>query len=494
MRSGIITRPTIPPISLTPVVVDQVQINVTASYAGVPFVGAYLFESSRSVNGPFNAFAPQASPVLQDPSLTPGQTAFYRCRIQTKYDGVTPYSPTVFATTPANTPPAGPFKWNPGHFGQPLDFFTANNTYSALQTEIAQISGLNNLQGVMVTFKMASLEPIQGELDVSPTYPKGYATGAALFKSVLDHLGGDFSKQFRLAAKISVGNYTLTHPGNASGSGDGSVIPTYIQNSSAYGVAGYRVGGVITNATSHGWWGGDGNGNTSAMSLHRPAVMARLIKLAQVFGGYFDGHPLLEKWILEENSFFIGANGANGCPDFSSSAMDTQCQAYITQVVPFWPTTDVVFENTFDNTVTQTQAFHAFMNQNRCSPGFTDIVGQSNVVGHGQVEWGQTIQVGGVPSGGTLPAKDYRPLCRSFQEAEAPDYGAFGGVRGGFTGADILNNANTNIQPTHMAWTMCPVLFTGMKAGTDWPNLGPFLNNPANALVNKSQPPASFFA
>src|SRR5207245_1942930 len=147
---------------------------------------------------------------------------------------------------------------------------------------------------------------------------------------------------------------------------DFSIIPAYVQNSpGTYGNAGYRVAGVVTQPGKGGWWGGDGNGNTYAAAMHRPAVADRVMKLYQALASYYNGHPLVEGGFFEENSFVYGAASNNACPDFSKSAIQANYQSTLVGTVASWTKTHVVFENTYFGDETSTQAYMDWMYQHR---------------------------------------------------------------------------------------------------------------------------------
>lgn len=402
--------------------------------------------------------------------------------------------PSIFILgTPSVIGPTGAKKWNPGHYMGPDTNVTKGSTFTSVKPETDGLNNFDLILGYMPTFKWGSLEPIQGELDVTPAYPLGYATGAALIQSFITNLTTLYNKPKRLLPKISVGSYTNTHPGNASGSGDFSNLPQYILESPVFGPAGYRiggVGGVLTNAATFGWWGGDGNGKTYGACLHRPAVMARLTKLIQTLGIYFDGNPWVEAFMYEENSFAIGTCSANACPDFSVAAFDTNFRTHLAAVIGSWPRTNVVFENTFGGTPDVTSAFMDYQIGIKVLPGSTDTGGDTYVAAHGhQLSWGTDVYCGVVPNGGTRAATDYRPKVRFFAEVEGLDMGAFGGIQGGFEPADILLNINKRIMASHAIWcNLATGITTGKITNVNWPALAAFLNNPANALTTSAYP------
>ncbi len=125
----------------------------------------------------------------------------------------------------------------------------------------------------------------------------------------------------------------------------------------------------------------------------------------------------------------------------------------------------------------------------------TDVLGQTYVNSHSgnPYSWGAQTMCGKVPSGGTLAAVNYRDQGYMLSpQVQGPDMGAFGGIQGGFTPADILTDLNTTLKARKTFWIIMqpPASNWGstLKAGATWDQLGPFLNDPANALTNTSRP------
>lgn len=383
-------------------------------------------------------------------------------------------------------------KWRPGHAGGFINVIRRGDTLARVKSEIDAMAPYANIQGYLGNFTWASLEPTPGESDTSATYPNGYATGAALIKSIYDYLAA-MTPPRDLTVKLNVGSFTTTHPGAT----DYSIIPQYIQTDSTYGASGYRVAGTVTNVPAqHGWWGGDGNGNTYTACIHRSAVMNRLIKLVQTLGAYFDGLPYFYGWSFDENSFIIGGSSANSCPDFNSTAADTQLRNYVSQCIGTFPMSHFLFENSFAGTGQLSQAFMDFEVQNGVVQSNTDVLGFTYSTAHNgnPYSWGMQAYVGAVPSGATGTPTNY--MAQGYPcmpEVQATDMGAFGQFGGGYTPQDILKELNVVLGASRVWWTILTgnaSSYGAIKPGAVWSQLGPYLNDPANALTNTAYPSA----
>ncbi len=377
-------------------------------------------------------------------------------------------------------------KWRPGHAADFNTLMLSGDTLTKIKPEIDAIAPYPLVLGYEPSFAWAALEPIKGENDTSSLYPNGYATGAALIKSIHDYLA-NMNPPRDLMVKLSVGAYTKTHPGST----DYSIIPQYIQTDSTYGAAGYRVAGTVTNTSQHGWWGGDGNGNTYAACIHRSAVMARIIKMVQTIGAYCDNLPYFYGWNFDENSFVLGASSANGCPDYSNSSADTQFRAYGSQCVGTFVKSHFLFENSYAGTSQFSQSFMDFQMANGIVQSNTDVLGYTKY-NPSPYTWGMQAFCGFVPGGATGPATNYRDQgYPCMPEVQATDMGAYGQFGGGYTPADILQELNLVLKASRVWWTVLlgnASSYGNPKPGATWDQLGPFLNNPANALTNTTYP------
>ncbi len=374
----------------------------------------------------------------------------------------------------------GQIKWNPGHY---MDFNTYLNGTGNLSTIVAEMDGLNNFDrilGYQAAIYWGALETAQGD----------YSAGISLISSLLNTLKTKYNKPKRLAVIVAIGNPTKTNPNGSFG-----VIPQYIQSAPAtYGSAGYRVGGVLTNTSFGGWWGGDGNGNTYGACIHRPAVADRIARVFEAILAAFDSEPYFEGIMLDENSFIWGASGSNGCPDFSTSAFINGYNTIIGRAKVAGPHTNVAYQNTFAGTPTPTQQIMDWIYQNKVMECPTDSGGAQYVQAHNNtpISWGMAAYRGVVASGSTWTPTDYAPLTRAWAQVQGPDLGAYKGEPyHAKSAADMLTSLNLYSKVSHAFW--CNLPNSTQAANADgivitWSTLAPFLNNPANALTNTAYP------
>ncbi len=381
-------------------------------------------------------------------------------------------------------------KWNPGHRGDFNTVLFSGNTLSTIKSELDAIKPYPLVKGYQPNFTWASLEPVKGETDTSTLYPNGYATGATLIRSIYDYLAA-MTPPRDIMVKLNVGAFTKTHPGAT----DYSIIPQYIQTDSTYGAAGYRVGGVLTNVVGqYGWWGGDGNGKTYAACIHRPAVMARIIKLVQTLGAYFDQLPYFYGWNFDENSFVLGTSSANGNPDYSNTLADTGFRNYVTSCQPIFVNSHFLFENSYAGTSQLSESFMDFQMQNGVVQSNTDTLGFTYSSAHSGAPytWGMQSFVGLIPGGASGPATNYRDQgYPCMPEVQATDLGAYGQFGGGYSKEDILKELNQVLKASHAWWTVltgAASSYGNIQPNSVWTAMGPFLNDPANALTNTAYP------
>jgi hypothetical protein len=405
-----------------------------------------------------------------------------------------PSSPSPAPThTSSPTPPVNSKakKWNPGHYaGANTTLFTGSMTDGRINTinsEIDMIKAYPLVKGYLTFISWGAIEGNQDD----------YSAGFALIDSMLARLGA-MSPQRRLAIKIQVGGYTRTHPGN----GDYSIIPKYLQsNVSLYGQAGYRVNKVITTVSGvSGWFGGDGNGNTHAAQMHNPNVMNRFVKMLQALAARYDKHPLVEAFVWEESSFVIGANDNNKNPSWNNNQLIVNYQNALKAHVAACPMTNVVFENTYnaptntDNNETSTQKFMDFMYANKVIPGATDTGGFNYIKTKTNgipLSWGMAAYVGHKTANSSWTPRDYRSLTRSIVEVQGPDLGAYlNEPFRALTPQDMLDSLNTYSHASHVFWSVLPDAIKAAGTGPiiHWSTLGPFLNDPKNALMHTQYP------
>jgi hypothetical protein len=399
----------------------------------------------------------------------------------------TPTSTPTPAPTVAPTPITGShiIKWNPGHYlasGGVLNPGATIANSSFLPWELDSLNNQNAFIGYRMFITWAALEPTQGNYDFSQ------------INSVLTYLKTQLNVPKHLVLVVLPGSFTNVSPGS-------STIPQYILSGSQYGPGGYRVGGKITNS-GYGWWGGDGNGNTSAACLYRPTVLARWLALQQALGKAYDSEPYFEAIMFQEDSWVEGAWGTNGAPDYPGG--NTTLPMYeniLTTTVAAFPHTTVIEENTWCcGTPSLTTQLEQFMVQNRVAPGTADTYGQTWISAHnGEVQnWGLNAYIGLIPSfnlqnvlvfsNGT----DYRPVIHSMMDIEGPDLGVvqnMGGTigSGGYTPQDICNALNQTYGSSHAFWTWLGNS-SSLPPSAQWNNLAQSVSN--CSLVNTSYPKA----
>jgi hypothetical protein len=383
-------------------------------------------------------------------------------------------------STCANSPasPGGKIKWNPGYYGESNTVVRAGGTISRVQQELDMVGAKPGIQGYLFLTTWGALEPTQGNYDFT------------LLDSIYKRLTTGYATPKRMALTVEVGGFTSTQPDN----NDGSILPLYLQRNSVYGAAGTRVGGTTKNVPgAFGWWGGDGNGHTYAAQLHRASVMERYIALIKAIGAWGDSKPYFEAIVFAENSLWIGANNNNGSGSgYSDTDSTIQQQALIKAAVAAFPTTNVVYENTFMATPTPTQNLEAFLIANRAAPGQTDTLGLSYAQARGgwPGSWGMATVIGYPVKGSSYSGPDYRTQgVRTMIEVQAPDLGAFGGLaaaRGGFAVADICAMANQIAQASHVFFVVIPDSVSWVPADRRWTQATATLA--ANPLIHTEYP------
>lgn len=357
-----------------------------------------------------------------------------------------------FVTPTTNAPGTQQVTWNAGFYGD------GNTVISGSQDPVSRVAFEMNLVGATAGclgycafMTWGAYETAQGV----------YATDKldALYTYMTTH----FATPKRLSIILEVGAFTTTHPGTT----DGSTLPLYLQqNVGLYGQAGYRVSGVLTQPSgASGWWGGDGNGNTYCAQLHRTSVMNRFIALIQSVAAWAADKPFFEDIIIGENSLWVGANSANGGGSGYSDAAATTTQiSFMQNVVPASPTKNIVYVNTYMQTITPAQNLETDIVNNGCTPGQTDTMGltQINFRGNNLTSWGVAAYAGQQLSGSTATVTNWRDNgVHLITEVQAPDLGAFGGISAGST---------ANVSITFSAPVLTNATSASIVSPASWPN------------------------
>lgn len=375
-------------------------------------------------------------------------------------------------------PPPSKIKWT-GHTGHwmnnnhPVTFGEAQGglASSPINAEVADL--IAGIVGYKLSISWSALDPnADGNVAASP----GYAFIQAV-KTKMNNMGN-----YKLFILPEAGAFSSSHPGT----NDNSLIPLPIQqNVALYGQAGYTVAGITTTPPGvSGWWGGDGNGTTYGAALHNANVMAKYIQTMNKLGALLDGDPQVSGLDFRENSLYIGALGSNGGGSgYSNIAWDTQARNYCTAMRTAWPTSNLVYQNTFyhggggpPTGETMCQNFTNFMIANRIVTGGADLVGQT----HGDMgNPGADAYIGIQYSNSTAIVSDRRATVRSMIECEGPDYSRY-------TLSDLYNGAQNVAQAAIIWWAR--IVAGSTPANAQWPQLKLFLTNPANALLHQGYP------
>lgn len=342
--------------------------------------------------------------------------------------------------------------WNPGLWGDANTVvFNGQTVASRISSELSIVKARADCIGYCMFITWAAIETAQDVYQFSQ-FDDCYNSLAAAGK--------------RMLVIPEVGAFSSSHPGTT----DASILPLYLQQDPAtYGQAGYRVAGVVTTVSGRsGWYGGDGNGTTYAAQLHNTNVGNRFIKLIQAIANWANSKPLFDGIIFGENSFWVGANSDNGGGASYSDAKATATQnALIQASVAAFTKANVVYENTFMQTVTPTQVLENSLIQEKAMPGQTDLYGHMYITYRNSPSgtvfgWGQQAYAGQLGPGSTAPITNWKAQgVRFLTEIQAPDLGAYSGVAGGtfnfpFASAPNVGDTTSQVSPS----------FNGGK----WPN------------------------
>jgi hypothetical protein len=378
--------------------------------------------------------------------------------------------------------PAGPVKWNPGHYMGSNGILTSNRTMADFKTEMDAINAWDNVIGYRVFVSWGALESAQGVYNF------------AVLDAILSRLQTQYNKPKRLVIALL--------PGSFGGSGlhedDDRYIPLYIQHNASYGPS--------PTSGSFGWWGPSAAGvskSSYAAAIWRPAVTDRLIALVQALGAHYDSQPNFEALIFQEDSWIAAnANTSPGAPDYSDSAMVTQLERLLTAATAAFPHTSVAMENTWLKYPTPAQSFEQWMVANRIAPASPDTVGQSAFTNFNYANRalapGLQALLGIRNNGSAATPTDMRPQARAMMDIEAPDIAgadyAAEGAAAGFQPLDLIAALNKTYLASHAFWTHlfgAERIVGGKTVGevspwAVWSNLAPVIN--ANPLTNTAYP------
>lgn len=342
--------------------------------------------------------------------------------------------------TPILPPPVGtPVKWYPGQGVESDTVLSKNGTLASVQSEINMISSLDNVLHYMILVTWSMLQ------QVANVYT--FTALDAIINYLTNRGSSAMNTPKNYWIQIICGSFTKTNPA----AGDFNIVPQYIQQSSAFGQAGFRVGGVTTQpAGVFGWWGGDGNGNTYAAALWRPAVMAEYIKLCNAVGARYDSDLRYGGIYQGEDSFYQGTGSTNGA-DYNDTTQRNNWNNWLTSVCTSHPTTSVAFSETF----LQVQPNSIALTNNITDgtfPNHPPLMAQTDSLGavqRGAIHtWGTQTYAGQL---GTLGNRI--STGRFVAEVQAPDQGFF--INLGSPREDIKAGLDV-LGCTHSFWAILP--------------------------------------
>jgi hypothetical protein len=199
----------------------------------------------------------------------------------------------------------GNIKWHPGHYvwvsGPGFPSRVQASTYALLNAT----ANNSNLAGIQIIFKWADLEGATAG---------DYSAGFAMMDALLAKLAA-LPHPKRLMISVIERSF-----GTANGGQPNGLIPQYVIN---------MPSGVAVAQTGSNWSGG----LNAIARLDNPAVMDRLIALAQAYGKRYDSNPLVEMYGPMDESAVGGGAGIN------ASAYVTQMQRLYAATSQAWPST-----------------------------------------------------------------------------------------------------------------------------------------------------------
>jgi hypothetical protein len=212
--------------------------------------------------------------------------------------------------------PSGGIKWNPGHYvwisgpGYPLKVQYATTSL------LAQTAKDTNIAGIEIIFKWAELE---GDT------PGDYSGGFALVDGLLKQLAALPTPKHLI---ISVQERAFGNPISGPPTG---LLPQYINN---------MPNGYVEAPLGSQW---AGLLNVIAR-LDNPAVIDRLIALAQAYGNRYNSNPLVEMYVP------MGESAVSGSAGLNSTVYFEQMQRLYTAAAQAWPNTLLRWQLNFAGT------------------------------------------------------------------------------------------------------------------------------------------------
>jgi hypothetical protein len=314
----------------------------------------------------------------------------------------------VCAVGPTSASSSSQMKWHPGHYmGSAEVTRSFGNETASKRIEQSLVNAEGKISGWLGRYTWDILEPTQGKYDFSQIDTDIAALGPGK----------------RMMISVGTGYIPSLH------------LPQYIVTDPTYGPS--------PVAGQYGYWTiFNGAGNQAA--TWRPAVMTRLIALYQALGARYDSNPRVEAIVDADETGMSLDSGS----DYSASAFKAQYGALETALVAAWPMSNRVIEvNYVHDTIQDAADMVQTAYLNKVSMGGPDIFGYSFSNTQPNYIWGQGVFIG---SSGTSPGTDYRGKMPILHEIQSPEL--TGGL-GLYTAADIYQEADANLQVSHMVWT-----------------------------------------
>jgi len=337
-------------------------------------------------------------------------------------------------TSPVVTPVGAHIKWNPGHYMASYGIVRGGGSSSFVAGEMDDLNNRDYMLGYRMLITWAALEPTKGHYDFS------------VIDAALARLKTRYNKPKRLVVMV------IWYSPRPYSNGDGSVIPTYIQQDPVYG-ASPVVG-------SYGWWGRHANGASTGMyapALYYPPVMDRFIALVQALGQHLDADPNVEALFLQENSAVTQAAASFGGndPHYGDGAWLEQLERLLSASTAAFPHTSVIMANAYFAHGSTAVALEQWMADHRIAAGTADSFGQSAITrfNYGGLSDGVKAYLGANPdNGGTV---DLRPKMTAMFDVESGDMTTqyFHKYGGPFAPLDILTALNQTYKASHAFWT-----------------------------------------
>ena len=372
-------------------------------------------------------------------------------------------------TQPTTPTPAGThqIKWNPGHYMASYGIVTGGGSSTFVANEMNDLNNQDAILGYRMLITWGAIEPTKGNYDFS------------VIDAALQRLKTQYNKPKRLVVML------VWYSPRAWSSGDGSVIPTYIQTDPTYGAS--------PVAGSYGWWGKSANGQSTGMyapAVYYAPVMDRYIAAVQALGHHLDSDPNFEAFYVQENSAIVQAAAAFGVndPHYSDAAFVAQSERMLTAATAAFPHTSVIMANAFLASGAASVALEEWMAANRIAASTADTWGQSaiNTYGTSHLSAGVQAYLGTeTADGGTT---DLRPKMTAMFDVESGDMTTnyFAKWGGPYSPQDIVNALNQTFKASHAFWTR---MVGNTPAPAQWVNVAAVCA--ANPLV-RTQYPANY--